>query len=204
MVAGLGSEDGAAPEPADREQVLVVGGGESLEMHSSASSPAGVHVGKEHGEVRRRSLVPLVRLSDPANAEEDVRRGTLGQTEQGSVEHVQPTGDDLVELTAPVVTGVPSEPLAQSLGRLKRGVEPIQVLDLGERGKARVVVPEVREGHRRETGALATLDGVRADGSADPQELVKKEACMARLAPRRERKRAEIELAVDRRLRLAL
>ena len=196
------------PSPLMANTVLVVGGCKALETHSSLPRPGGVHVREDGGEARSEPivtpllLVSLVRVSNAAHTQEDVRRGTLGEPEQGPIEHVESAGDDFVQLSAPIIAGVSAEPVAQPLCSLECCLEAIQVFDLGECPEARVVVPEVRPTHRLEPRSLAPLDAVRLHRRADPLKLVEKEPGMRRIAPWRERERAEIELTVDGRVRL--
>ena len=127
-------------------------------------------------------LVSLVRVSNASRTQEDVRRGTLGEPEQGPIEHVESAGDNFVQLSAPIIAGVSAEPVAQPLCSLECCLEAIQVFDLGECPEARIVVPEVRPTHRLEPRSLAPLDAVRLHRRADPLKLVEKEPSMRRIA----------------------
>jgi len=122
-------------------------------------------------------------------AYEDVGRRAVCEPVESAVEHEKPAGHDLVELNAAVSATLTIQPLAETFCGLERGVQTIEVLDVGECRKASVVIPEVRIGHRGEPRALAVLNAVRADGGADPKKLVGKESGMARIVLWSERER---------------
>lgn len=182
----LGREDRAAAEAADGEDVLVTGRDKLLEPHATLPSPGDVHV----GEKRRQARARLVGLAHAAYPYEDVGRRAVCEPVESAVEHEKPAGHDLVELNAAVSATLTIQPLAETFCGLERGVQTIEVLDVGECRKASVVIPEVRIGHRGEPRALAVLNAVRADGGADPKKLVGKESGMARIVLWSERERA--------------
>ena len=151
-------EDHTGAETADGEDDRVVGGRQLDDPHPAPLAPAHVHLHQLPGERDRLGAGSRRR---PHSDEYLVGRVGL-EPGDGALEHEQPGGEQLRQLRAAARSGL-AQPARELHRGPQRGVEPVEVLGLGDRAVAVVVLPEAGLVDRREGALLAAPDSVALD-----------------------------------------